>query len=396
MGPPCTSRDPHRSWLGLGWAWAILALALGSARAAEPGSAQSTHGTLHILWQQELPPYPSGPAMDVRWAEEATILVAWAKEGVSEVALDGKFSPVRWLIPDPEHHFRGFELLAASKEFVAASSAFNAMAYRPRARQSSGLVAITKVSVGIVEALDLSGHQLAVLGNPAKQPSPKGVVAWLGPISEHPERDLLPLPLRDVGAVNPDSWDQRTLANCSTLRLGAVRFLPDGSLMVVPGFQAGAQLFSSGGRPLRSWDTAAFGLDAPADCAAMSPAQKSALGTSIPERFAFLNRHRVLEDILPLQEGPGLLIRWVADGKVHWQLTVLQSGTRVLTYTVPFTGELPYDRLRGDVQGSRVVLLRGAHGFDFTKKQPFASSLVAVAELPSIGRATDTKTGGQR
>jgi hypothetical protein len=67
---------------------------------------------------------------------------------------------------------------------------------------------------------------------------------------------------------------------------------------------------------------------------------------------------------------------------VHWELKILQSGDRVLTYQIPFTGELPYDRLRGDVRGHRIVLLRGPHGFEKGKPR---SSKVFVAELPRAG-----------
>ncbi len=373
------SEDPHRrKGLGLAAAGTFALLAL-TAAAGVP-----THGTLSVVWQQELPPYPSGPALDIRWASDNTILLAWSKEGVFEVALDGKFSPVRALIPDPEHHFRGYEILAASPEYILTSSAFKAMAFRPRARQSTGLVAIKKFPIGIVAGIDLSGHELALLGNPAMLPAPKGAVAWLGDLSEHPERDLKPLPVYDRGAVNPETWDGRTLANCSTLQLGSVRFLPDRSLIVVPGFEPGAYLFTSGGRLLRSWDAGVLGLDTAADCAAMGREEKSKLAISVAARFDFLNKHRVLDDILPLPAGPGLLIRSVEGGKVHWELRVLQSGERVSTFQVPFTGEPPYERLRGDVRGDKIVLLRGAHGFDFSKKSPFTSDLVTVAELPQV------------
>lgn len=368
------SQDPHRRRrLGLAAAVAFVIL---TAAAGPP-----THRTLRVIWQQELPPYPSGPALDVRWASDATVLLAWLKEGVFEVALDGKFSPVRALIPDPEHRFRGYEILAASPEYVISSSAFKAMAFRLHARQSTGLVAIKRAPIGIVEGMDLAGHELALLGNPTLLPAPNGAVAWLGDLSEHPERDLKPLPVYDHGATNPETWESRTLANCSTLQLGSVRFLPDRSLIVVPGFEPGAYLFTSGGRLLRSFDAGVLGLDTAGDCAAMGKDEKAKLAISAAARFDFLNKHRVLDDILPLPAGPGLLIRSVAEGKVHWELRVLESGERVSIFQVPITGELPYERLRGDVRGDKILLLRAAHGFDFSKKSPFTSDLVAVAEL---------------
>jgi len=48
---------------------------------------------------------------------------------------------------------------------------------------------------------------------------------------------------------------------------------------------------------------------------------------------------------------------------------------------VPIAGELPYDRLRGDVRGNRIVFLRAAHGFD-KLAPPYRQNRIVVAELP--------------
>src|SRR4029077_2324791 len=88
-----------------------------------------------------------------------------------------------------------------------------------------------------------------------------------------------------------------------------------------------------------------------------------------------------------------LIVRWVAGGKVHWELKVLQSGARVLTYQIPFTGELPYARLRGDVANRRIVLLLREHGFDHVGP-PFRPAHVFVAELrPLPGDNPENGTG---
>ncbi|HVR10937.1 MAG TPA: hypothetical protein VMW75_23040, partial [Thermoanaerobaculia bacterium] len=238
-----------------------------------------------------------------------------------------------------------------------------------------GAVAITKIPISIVQDLDLAGNRLLLLGNPEWSLNPAPSVAWVGPLSEHPAKDLQPLPLYDSGGAKSPG-----LANCDELLLGAARFLPDGSLFVVPGFQPGAHLFSATGRLLRTWDTTSLGLDA-LDCAHLSAADHYSFGRSPRARFDYLNQHRVLDEVLPLKEGPGLLIRSVKDGKVTWDLTILQSGERVLTYQVPIAGELPYDRLHGDVRGNRIVFLRAAQGFD-KLVPPYRANRIIVAELP--------------
>jgi hypothetical protein len=363
-------KDPHlKNRLGLALAGTLALFSLAAAEGAP------THGTLRVVWEEDLPPYPSGPAMDVRWASDDSIYLAWVKEGVTETALDGKFTRRRTLIADPMRFMRDFEILATSKEFVVASARFSTFMFRPTPGQPGSAVAITKIPIGIVQDLDLAGNRLLLLGNPEWNLNSAPSVAWVGPISAHPAKDLEPLPLYDSGGAKSPG-----LVNCEELLLGAARFLPDGSVFVVPGFQPGAHLFNGAGRLLRTWDTTALGLDA-LDCAHLSAADHLRFGRSPRARFDYLNQHRVLEEILPLKEGPGLLIRSVKDGKVTWELTVLQSGERVLTYQVPIAGELPYDRLRGDVRGNRIVFLRAAHGFD-KLVPPYRINRIVVAELP--------------
>jgi|SRR5580693_3090845 hypothetical protein len=376
-----TSRKPHRrTRLGLGLSGALIALALAAGHAGGPASAEPTHGVLRIAWQEDLPPYPNGPALDIRWASDHSVYLAWVKEGVTETALDGKFTRLRTLIADPVRWMLGFEMLAVSPQYTVASYRARTMVFRPTRSRAGGLVAISRVFMndGIVEDLDLSGDRFLLLGNPAwseSLESPAPPIAWIGPLGEHPGKDLRPLPLYDAGGPRSPG-----LVNCSELRLGGARFLPDGSLFVVPGFQPGAHQLTAGGRLLRTWDTPELGLDA-VDCAHLGEEQHRLFGRSPKARFEFINQHRVLDAILPLAAGPGLLVRFVKDGAVHWELKILESGARVLTYQVPLVGELPYDRLRGDVRGDRIVFLRGAHGFD-KWGPPFRANHVAVAELP--------------
>jgi hypothetical protein len=386
MGFPCTTRTigyrggPGLRWLAVGL---LCFVPLISASAADPASSS---GRLRILWEQDLPPYPTGPAMDVRWAGDRSLYLAWVREGVTEVTLDGSFTRQRSLMIDPDRHFRSFEILAASPAYLVASSRFNAMALRPGPAHRNDLSATARVPIAIVQDLDLSGSRLLLLGNPGFTYPVAGTVAWVGPVSDSPARDLKPLPVIDLSGAQAKTENHfPSLTNCSELELGGARFLQDGSLFVVPGFSPGAYHLTSKGRLVRTWDTLALGLDAAADCATMPAKERLAMSAADAPRFDFLNRHRVLEEILPLPQGPGLLIRSVADGAVHWELKVLQAGDRVLSYQIPFTGTLPYDRLRGDVRDNRIVLLRSTHGFEPGK--PYAAARVFVAQLPPRGGA---------
>jgi hypothetical protein len=248
----------------------------------------ATHPPLRILWDQEMLSDLS-PAMDVRWASDRSIYVAWLRHGASELALDGKFTVIRNLFPDARTaKYQPFDFLAVSNDYVVASSNARTLGFRPRPHgkpEGVANVLITRASVGNVEAIDISGDRLVLVG------------------------------------------------------------LPD------------------------AWVTGSAGV-----------------AISAKARGAYLNRHRVLDGILPLRQGPGLIIRSVAESKVHWQLVVLRAAGTVV-YDIPLTGTLPYDRLRGDVLGSRIVLLLGPHEFDkFEKDQPHAykTTHLYVTELPPV------------
>jgi hypothetical protein len=335
--------------------------------------------TLHILWERVVPAEPS-TAMNVRWASDHSVYVARVMHGVSELALDPGLTKLREVVPEPGkmgQRFIDFERLATSPDYLAVSAIGADFAYRPLGQPSDGTFQITKLRLAWVHAFDLSGNRLLLLGDPVPLGSPRpahGEVGWIGPLSDNPMRDLKPF-LYDV-AGSP----AMSLINCWTLSLGAARFLADGSFMLVPGFQPGVHLYSAEGRLLRTWDNAAVGLDAP-DCASMTRADNERFAGSYPARFEFLNQHRVLEDILPLPQGPGLLIRYVAEGRLHWELKILQSGDRVLTFQIPVAGRLPFDRLHGDVRGDRLVLLQTWHGFE--RGTPPREGRIFLAQLPA-------------
>jgi hypothetical protein len=340
---------------------------------------------LEILWDQQLSSDPS-PATDVRWAGERSVYVAWMHHGASQLSLDGNFTALRNLFPDVQGFMRSpylpFDHLAVSDQYVVASSLWNTLGFRPL-HGSQGMVLMTKVPVGIVDAIDLAGSRLVLLGIPTSALPKNGAIAWLGPLTGYPGRDLKPLLYDAGGAKYP------TFLNCAALQLGKARFLGDGSLLVVPGTQPGAHLFDAAGNLLRTWDTSALGIDGDAECPGITPDESHRLYTSERARFDYINRHRVLDAILPLAQGPGLLIRSVAAGTVHWQLKVPQ-GLAILTYDLPLTGTPPYDRLHGDVRGDRIVLLRTGN-----PDKPYGLGHLWVAKLPRIESPPVTRQGVQ-
>jgi hypothetical protein len=363
---------------------AAVACALAVAPAAYPQDepAPSPAPALHVLAEYEVPSTPS-VATNVRWATESTVYLTRFADGVSQVALDERLTRVRSLVPDKKTlgvRFSSFSKLAVSSTYIGASSSLADFLYRPVATQSDGTFSLIKLRVGIAYAFDLSGNRLLFLGDlvPNTEQQDSAGVAWIGPLSATPRKDLHPV-LADLAGVSAASPATPALIKCAELHLGAVRFLPDGSFLVVPGFQAGVHLYSPSAQLERTWENQAVGLDAP-DCLGVSPEQERRFGTVVRSRFDFLNEHRVLDEILPLPQGPALLVRFAEQGRVHWTLKLLTAGGSVTTYDVPFTGSLPSDRLRGDVRGNKIVLLRV--GYSFEKGAPDPSGRLFLAELP--------------
>jgi hypothetical protein len=393
MHQPSVTAPPRRRAILVAAALCCLlaCAAVWSGTTAPLAPSRSGSPPLTILWDQELLSDPS-PAMDVRWATAQSVYIAWFRHGVTQLALDGNFTALHELFPGATTQSPGFDVLAVSQQYIVASSRWTLLAFRSPPQERGGNFVITTVPVGLVQDIDLSGNRLLLLGAPEPVGQPlSGGVAWLGPLTDHPMTDLKPI-LYDISGVKTTN-----LGHCSRFIIGAARFLPDGSFVVVPGFQPGAHLFDSAGQLLRTWDTKALGVDGDAGCSSMTDEQHYELGVSSKARGAYINQHRVVDGILPLARGPGLIVRSVAEGKVHWQIVVLQAAGTV-TYDVPFTGSLPYDRLRGDVQGNRIVLLRAAHEFD--KKTPsykYPTTHLYVAELPQVvDQPADPQAGRER
>lgn len=171
-----------------------------------------------------------------------------------------------------------------------------------------------------------------------------------------------------------------------------MRFLPDGSFLVVPGSQPGAHLFNKDGRLVRSWTNQEIGLTT--DCSDMTVERFKAVATQKGTRKGWLDQRRVLDDILPLQEGPGLLVRSMGrDGAVRWDLVILRQGG-VEKVEVPFVGETSSDRLRGDVRGGKIVLLRGAEFFPGQRSGK--QDEILVAEILALYAVMSHRTGRPR
>jgi hypothetical protein len=87
------------------------------------------------------------------------------------------------------------------------------------------------------------------------------------------------------------------------------------------------------------------------------------------ERWAWLNQFQIIDEVLPLREGPGLVVRHRPEsGRVRWSIALLSDDGGVNKWiVVPFEGRSIFARLSGDVWRSEtgeqsIVLLESDRG----------------------------------
>jgi hypothetical protein len=351
----------------------LLGLLWGSFASAAPPE-------LRVLQRIPLPAGHSA-AMDLRWASDDSVYVARAVDGVFEVGLDGALR--RAIVPGfkPTATLSCCDRLAVSESVVGVAARGWDFAWRRRVSEPDRTFVLHREALLLADDLDLQGDRVLLLGLPEKKPvfASEGAVAWIGTLTSGLAA-WQPVLFDEGGAGAPHSYP------CRGNGIGAVRFLPDGSFVIVPGFQKGVLLFAADGRRLRSWTSEEVGLDT--ECGAAEGQDKEAFLQKPELWHRWLDRHHAVDDILPLAEGPGLLVRSLTpDGEVHWQLTVL-SGARVQSYRLPVVARHPTDRLHGDIRGGRIALLLSASGFAGDPREAPTEGEVILVEAPSAeGRA---------
>lgn len=347
--------------LSLTGAAAILPLSFAPASQPEPAA-------LRILSEHTIHPVLLA-AMDVRWAGDRSVFLAAGRAGTFELPLEREARP-RVVIPGSVAD-GGFWLssrVAASPRFLfIAASAFS-MRWKDLSQGAQ-----QEVPFDAVLDIDLRGDRALILGalkDEKERFAPDGAIAWTGSL----ERKLSDRKPVYYSVSGPGA---RTINNCGPYDMGAVRFLSDGSFLIVPGVEPGAYLYDPSGRLVRTWDTREIGLDAE-DCENLDPKVRDRL-FAVPEpRWAWLNRRRILDDILPLPQGPGLIVRSVSQGRPRWELKVLDRSGEITTYSIPLTSRTDLAHLKGDVRGGRIVLLHNEFGRD----APSAPPRLFLAELP--------------
>lgn len=343
--------------------------------AAQPAGRSETG--LRIVAQRSLTA-DERPASDVRWASADSVFLGAGPRGVIKVpiAAPGKITTAL-----PGGRKEGIWLaakVAVSAGYVVTGAPAWSLAW---VKRSADPDSFRESPFATIVDLDVFGDRLAVLGarrDEAGHYTPEGAILWVGSLS-HRLSDITPRLFSEPSPqAAPGDPPARAMVYCASLNLGAVRFLADGSLLVVPGVQPGVLLYDPQGKLVRTWPTQELGFQDRCD---LDSEQSQSFGRHPLAFLSWVNQRRVLSDILPLPEGPALVVRESHGEETRWELLVLRPNAPARRLPLPFTAPSPYAHLRGDVRGDRAVFL--VVDSRFAQRPPAFPARLIVTTLPS-------------
>jgi hypothetical protein len=315
--------------------------------------------------------------MDVRWANENTVWITSPQTGVFHVDLS-KDGPPALEIPGGQKGGTKAEVflpfrIAASDEYLAIGAPVWFLGWKQPGHKN---LAGHQYFERIID-LDVWNNRVAVLGMQRSlegKLSPDGAIAWSGSLDKGLQ-DIRTLIISKSGA------GARSFDACAVLELGAIRFLDDGSVVVIPGSEPGVFQFGNDGKLLRTWQSDVIGLEGSCKISEETMFRLSA----DPEfRWDEMNRWVIVDDILPLPQGPALLVRKYLPGmkpSTTWLLKLLKNDGSVKTFELPISSPGGLAHLRGDVSGGRIVLLIAQYGRPELKPVPDVAPLLLTAEM---------------
>jgi hypothetical protein len=328
----------------LGWIlW--VALGYGSPLCAAPSTV-----AIELIADVELPEGLNSPS-DVRWLTDNVVLVADRVAGVTEVSLESEPRRLRTIFQSSTaRDGEGVWLpskLALSDRYVAVASELFQISWRGRT-DLGGALALRRFEAPI--DLDIWQDRMLILGlrrSTKGELAPSGAIVWMGSTTDGlVQLKMIHHSVTGAGAV--------ALDHCFPVQVGAVRFLPDGSFLVVPGVEPGVFLYGSDGRLRQSWDSDALRIYSRCD---LSSEQIVRLSARIEGRIAWLNHRVVVDDVVSVGGEPALLIRRHESGETTWHLKILQQDGGAKVLTLPVTTSVRGARVRADMRDRKLLLL---------------------------------------
>lgn len=302
--------------------------------------------SLRIVSSADLSLPVDARALDVRWASPTEVYVSLGKQGAVRMPLDGG-SRVPVMPPADRGGFFLSSRLAVGQKHLVVASPFGGYAWVPL---DSRVAKVEQRGLPTVMDIDARGDVVSVLGadtGDVQGLARDGVIAWTGSLSKG-LADMRPLM---KGRSKPGGKD---MARCGFLDTGAIRFMLDGSVVVVPGVEPGVYRYDERGKLLQTWDTEPLGI---VDDCDIEEEERMLLGRDFARRTEWLASRVTVDDILPLRAGPALVLRKVERNVTKWDIVTLPFQGKSERIALPVTISTPRGHLRGAVRGDRLVLL---------------------------------------
>jgi hypothetical protein len=312
--------------------------------AATPRERVSNLDTLSVSKELSIPtpPVEATTARDVRWDSDGNVYLAYGSGGVISVALndtDGKRKPLF-----QPHAVRNLWNLAVSQRAIIGFSPTGDIGWRSRTAGSE--VQIGRIP-GLLEAMDVQGDKVALLGHPGSSEFRESGWAFLWSSTL---RDGLTSWKPIGGLFLTSSADARVLFN---RLLGSLRFLPSGDLIVVPGAKPGVFLVSSAGKVKRHWSPPELeaSLREALGESEEAPPQEQAFdlqpAQSMEQVVSELDGRRFLvEDVVPIRKKPAIVVRYRSPDGVGFYLGVLSD--EISWHELPLDSHPGSARIRSD------------------------------------------------
>lgn len=300
---------------------------------------------------------PLSFALDIRWASDHEVFLAAGRGGVyrydlasarSERVVAGEGSPAGFFFSNR---------VAASRAFLVTGAMFAGFSSMPNVK---GAALSPMVPFDVIVDLDIYDDTVAILGARRDERgrwAPEGAIVWTGSLRKQ-LRDLRPLHYSEAGS------GAEPLNRCHFLDSGAVRFLRDGSLVVIPGVEPGMFVYERSGKLVHAWPSKELGF---LDRCGLGEDEFLTLAARSSLRWEWMNKRAILEDILPLPgEVVGLISRRWSAGAMKWSMTIAKEGKVVSRLALPIT-EPEESFVRADVRGKRIALLLVEHAASKSK-----------------------------
>jgi hypothetical protein len=349
-----------------GWLLAAV-LALSSSPTSPKETPSVAPPRLVVLGRYAVPSEMS--PTDLRWASKDSIYLADANEGVSELRLQPGLPVIRKATGTAkEMGSVGIVHLATSSETMVFSHVGVFLGWQPIDASASGSRPKRKEKSGHYQDVDVRGDEVILLGFPdlktyMDRPAGSGAgLIWKSSLSDGLKTWEL------IYTSDAVARKGGTLSNW--LFLGSIRFLKDGKFVVAPNFEPGVLLFNASGSLRRTWTPEEiWGEGGSAEV----PDQDSRKLKSVAA-----SRH-LIEEVLPLAEGPAIVVRDSGGSGTRWRLGVL--GDEIAWYDIPVSGVDRIARLRGDVDEHGRIVLVGAQR-ELYEEARLSKSEVIVLSLP--------------